>query len=85
MGNPDGKGKKFFLLGLLILALVTLSAVCFHSIEEIHYLKSFFPQSFTVQDAFYASAIELIKVTILILPLVLIIVVCLVYLKQDRQ
>ena len=33
----------------------------------------FFPRQFTVQEAFYASAVELIKVLIISLPFVLII------------
>jgi len=36
-----------------------------------------FPTHFTVQQAFYAAAIELIKVLIISLPLVLVVVVCL--------
>jgi len=66
---------------LLLLAVVTaigiIVAVCWHSVEEIHYLKSFFPGSFSVQEAFYASGIELIKIIIISLPLVLIIFICL--------
>jgi len=46
-------------------------------LDEIHYLKSFFPDRFSVEEAYYASRIELIKVIIISLPLALIIYVCL--------
>jgi len=49
------------------------TAVCWHSVEEIHYLKSFFPKQFSVQEAYYAAAVELIKVVIIGLPIVFII------------
>jgi hypothetical protein len=50
-------------------------------VEEIHYLKSFFPKVFSVEQAFYASAVELIKVLIIAVPFVFIIVtgLCLLY------
>jgi hypothetical protein len=53
--------------------VVVYSAICWHSIKEIHYLKLFFPAKFTVEEAFYASAIELIKVVIIGIPFLLII------------
>ena len=69
--------KTAFLLMAVVFAIGIIVAVCWHSVEEIHYLKSFFPGSFTVQEAYYASGIELIKIIIISLPLVLIIFVCL--------
>ena len=69
--------KTAFLLLAVVIATGVIVAVCWHSVEEIHYLKSFFPGSFTVQEAFYASGIELIKIIIISLPLVLIIFICL--------
>ncbi len=57
----------------IVICMVIIFAVCMHSIEEIHYLKSFFPQQFTVEQAFYASAIELIKIIIICIPLLIII------------
>ena len=69
--------KTAFLLLAVVIAIGVIVAVCWHSLEEIHYLKSFFPGSFTVQEAFYASGIELIKIIIISLPLVLIIFICL--------
>jgi ABC-type Fe3+ transport system permease subunit len=72
---------------IIVLAVAALSALCYHSIEEIHYLKSFFPEEFTVREAFYASAIELIKVAIAGVPLAVIIALCVVALprKQNGQ
>ena len=34
--------------GVAVAAFVLLSAVCLHSVQEIHYLKSFFPPRFTL-------------------------------------
>ena len=61
------------------------SFICFHSVEEIHYLKSFFPETFTVQEAFYASAVELIKVMIIGIPFLLFISICLVLAGRIRK
>jgi hypothetical protein len=80
----DGKLKgitKWLFLALAALALAAVSAVCLHSIEEIHYLKSFFPPEFTVQEAFYAAMVELIKVVIIAIPLILVIAVVLLFLR----
>lgn len=63
------------IFSITILGAVVFTAVCWHSVEEIHYLKSFFPKHFSVQEAYYATAIELIKVIIIGMPIVLIIVV----------
>ncbi len=46
-----------------------LAGVAWHSIEEIHYLKRFFPQEFSVREACYAAWIEVAKVVILALPI----------------
>jgi hypothetical protein len=80
--------RAYYLLALAItfVGLVVISGVCWHSIEEIHYLKSFFPKQFTVQEAYYASQIELIKIIIICIPIVLIIGVSLYlqrYYKKD--
>lgn len=68
-----------------ILGVAIFSAVCWHSVEEIHYLKSFFPQRFTVQEACYAAAVELIKVAIIGMPIVLIISVSLYYWRHGKK
>ena len=65
--------KKVFLSIAVLISVVIIFAVCWHSLGEIHYLKSFFPKSFTVEEAFYASAVELVKVIIISLPFVLVI------------
>jgi magnesium-transporting ATPase (P-type) len=72
-------------LNLIVLIGVSVfAAVSFHSVQEIHYLKSFFPRDFTVDEAFYAAIIELIKVIIIGLPIVLIIGVCLAKLRERK-
>lgn len=52
-------------------SLMVIAAVSWHSVEEIHYLKSFFPREFSVEEAYFASKIELIKVVLISLPLIL--------------
>ena len=64
---------------------IIILAVCLHSLEEIHYLKSFYPGKFSVQEAFYASGVEFFKILIISFPLVVIIFVSLAYLKTDRN
>ena len=71
------KSYSKILFSITILGIVIFAAVCWHSVEEIHYLKSFFPKQFSVQEAYYATAIELIKVLIIGLPIVLIIAISL--------
>jgi len=56
----------------IAISIIVVSAVCWHSIEEIHYFKTFYPKQFSVEEAFYASAVELVKVIIISLPLILI-------------
>ncbi len=79
--------KPIISIVLVIISLLIIFAVSFHSLEEIHYLKTFYPSSFTVEEAFYASAVELIKILVISLPLFVIIVVCLyslkIYCKKD--
>lgn len=56
-------------LGVATISFLFLAAVCWHSVGEIHYLKSFFPRQFTVEEAYAASRVELIKVLFITLPL----------------
>ncbi len=80
------KNYSPLIFGAVILGIVVFAAVCWHSIKEIHYLKSFFPKQFSVQEAYYAAAIELIKVVIIGLPIVLIICIILyVWSHKDRE
>jgi len=66
--------RHILTLSTIMGSIVIVSAVCWHSVEEIHYLKSFFPQQFSVQEAFYASAVEFIKVLIITVPFFFIVV-----------
>src|SRR5436309_14092844 len=57
------KFNKRFILNLeLVAGVVGFSAVCLHSVEELHDLNSFFPRGVPVEQACYAAAIELLKV-----------------------
>jgi hypothetical protein len=71
------KPLRIFLLAVVTVCLIVVSAVSFHSVQEIHYLKSFYPGSFSVSDAASAAVVELIKVSLVALPLFLIVLVCL--------
>jgi hypothetical protein len=59
---------QVLILSTMGISILVVSAVCWHSVEEIHYLKSFYPHQFSVEEAFYASAVELIKVIIISFP-----------------
>lgn len=66
--------RRTALTALLIAASMgIIAAAAWHSVEEIHYLKTFYPDRFTVQEAFYASGVELIKVTLIAFPLLVLI------------
>ncbi len=64
---------RVLILSTIAISIIVVSAVCWHSLEEVHYLKSFYPQQFTVEEAFYASAVELIKIMIVGLPFFLVV------------
>ncbi len=76
-------------LALVVLAvavsLVAIAAVSWHSVEEIHYLKTFYPTRFTVEEAFYASGVELIKVFLIALPLFIVIGAGLSLLRHHKR
>lgn len=74
--------SRLLLITTIVICIVIVSAVCWHSLGEIHYLKTFYPKHFTVEEAFYASAVELIKVLIIALPLFLLIAVILYLLRH---
>jgi hypothetical protein len=80
--------RKLFLSIAVVISVAIVFAVCWHSLKEIHYLKSFFPESFAVEEAFYASTVELVKVIIISLSFVLVILVSLYLLgavkKEDQ-
>ncbi|MEE9529854.1 MAG: hypothetical protein V3W52_02590 [Syntrophobacteria bacterium] len=77
--------KKLLLSLAIVVSILIVAAVCWHSLEEIHYLKSFYPKRFTVEEAFYASGVELIKVFIIGVPFFLVIWVSLYLLKILRN
>lgn len=66
----------------ICVGLLYLSAVCWHSVGEIHYLKTFYPSTFDLDQAYLASRIELIKVAILSFPVIAAIAVALFFLKN---
>ena len=77
--------KSLLLLLALIASLVVVASACWHSLEDLDYFKSFYPEDFTVTEAFYASAVELIKVTIISLPFFLLVFVSLHLLRLNRR
>ena len=83
----SGFWKRLLLSLAIILSILIVAAVCYHSLEEIHYVKSFYPKQFTVEEAFYASAVELIKVLVIGVPffLVLWVSLCLLKTLSDKE
>ena len=77
--------SRLLLIIATVIAIIIVSAVCWHSVGEIHYLKTFYPKQFTVEEAFYASAVELVKVLIISLPLFLITAVSLYLLRHFHK
>lgn len=76
--------KQKIILSVMFLALIFMSAVSCHSVQEIHYLKSFFPQDFTTEQAMHAGIIELAKIIIIAIPTFLLIILCLGLLKLRK-
>ena len=79
---------RVIILSAIAISIVVIAAVSWHSVEEIHYLKTFYPKQFTVEEAFYASGVELIKVILIGLPLLLVMGagLCLLrYLNKDAE
>ncbi len=71
---------------IVVAGCVTIiTAVSLHSVEEIHYLKSFYPDSFSVPEAAAAAEVELIKVALVAFPLFLIVIVCLFLLWSSKK
>ena len=69
------------LLIALTFSLVIVASASWHSLEALDHFKSFYPEQFTVTESFYASGVELIKVTIISLPFFLIVFVSLCLLR----
>jgi hypothetical protein len=79
---------RVVILSGIAISMVVIAAVSWHSVEEIHYLKTFYPKQFTVEEAFYASGVEFIKVMLIALPLVSVIgagIYLLRYFKKDSD
>jgi Na+-driven multidrug efflux pump len=76
---------RILLFAAILISIAAVSAVCCHSVEEIHYLKSFYPRQFSVEEAFYASAVELVKIVIISVPFILIIATALSLLRHLRK
>ena len=83
----SGFWKRLLLSLAIVMSILIVAAVCYHSLEEIHYVKSFYPKQFTVEEAFYASGVELIKVVVIGVPffLVLWVSLCLLKILGDRD
>jgi Na+-driven multidrug efflux pump len=73
---------SILLTAAVIVSILVILAVSWYSVEEIHYLKTFYPTSFTVEEAYYATLVEFLKVHIISLPLVVIIIVGLYTLRR---
>jgi hypothetical protein len=79
---------RVVVLSAMAVSLAVVAAVSWHSVEEIHYLKTFYPKQFTVQEAFYAAGVELIKVFLIGLPLFIVIgagLYALCRFRKDRE
>ena len=86
-GEDPVKPVRIVLLSAVAFCLAVVAAVSFHSVEEIHYLKSFYPVRFSMAEAAAAARVELIKVSLVAFPLVLVLLVCLFLLwlfNKDR-
>ncbi|HEY3307424.1 MAG TPA: hypothetical protein VGJ93_03105 [Desulfuromonadaceae bacterium] len=79
------RNSQLLLISAIAISFIIVSAVCWHSLEEIHYLKTFYPRQFTVQEAFYASAVELIKVLIISLPFFMLTAIALYLLRHFKK
>ena len=77
--------KKYILWAIIIICLLTIFGVARHSVDEIHYMKHFYPPVFTVEEAYYASKVELIKVVIVSVPLVVLIFTAISMLKRKKK
>ncbi len=65
------KQKELFRNLVLSVSWLVIAATSWHSVEEIHYLKGFYTGSFTVEQAGWATVVELIKVFLTAFPLLL--------------
>lgn len=68
----EPRRRRWIVVGLILFLLwLPILLVAQHSVEEIHYLKTFLPAKMTPSEAKDAALIELIKVAFIVLPLVI--------------
>ena len=79
------KVEKWIYMAVIAAGVLVIFAVSWHSLEEIHYLKTFYPPRFTVREAFYASAVELVKDMVVALPFVVAIWVSISLLRKRKR
>jgi len=79
------KYRRGIIGSIIIVCLAAMAAVSFHSVREIHYLKTFYPAHFSVAEAACAAVVELVKVILIAFPLVLVVCVCLSLLRADTR
>ncbi|MFQ5441804.1 MAG: hypothetical protein ACE5EB_03660 [Thermodesulfobacteriota bacterium] len=79
------KKRSLIFAAAIIVSIIVILSVSYHSLEEIHYLKTFYPSRFTVEEAFYASAVELIKVLVIAIPFFAVIASSLALLSKRRR
>lgn len=75
--------KRSWAFLLVVICLLVIISAAWHSVEEIHYLKGFYPESFTVEEAYYASMVELVKVAIISIPLLAIMIAALLFARKS--
>jgi preprotein translocase subunit SecG len=85
MSTASMNPVRIALLTVIAVCITVVTAVSLHSVKEIHYLKSFYPDRFSVSDAAAAAEVELIKVFLVALPLFLIVLVCLFLLLSSSK
>lgn len=78
------KRVRFWRIAAILILLGLYGAAAWHSLEEVHYLKSFFPSRFTVRDACFAAWVEVAKLAILGLPLGLAVLVLVLWPGRER-
>lgn len=78
------KPARALLIIAAIASVAVIAAVSWHSVEEIHYLKTFYPAKLTVEEAEQAAWVELIKVHLISLPLVIVTAAAVYLLKSER-
>jgi len=76
--------KDILFWTIIIVSFIFLVLVINHSVYEIHYLKSFFPDNFTVEQAKDAAIVELIKIFFISIPILIIIWICLNILRKKQ-